>query len=317
MNEQNIADFIVKTVSMQPSILGSQLGAVVKRAFPWFHGLKAYIDRYCANQVVCVGKRGPDYIYAHVSTVGTGGQGDSAENGSIEVHQVPKTAPDILQTQKHIVAYGPTARPSTFWTAFTNPNLRDRLALDPCSREFHIVREGSTVQPPLVEVSKVTTDEHRTIAFRFLSKLDEDDRSYFQQIANQPNSCPALSWRITSFADGKYKDAWLNFRTQSLRGLLDERLAKLGIDNPPDREPLLAKLMESKHYRARQAGPFAALERSFENRARTNPGHSITSEQDLRRFAIAAISEMGADQLAQVWLPLSAIVNGLKRNDPQ
>ena len=282
MNEPAITSFIVKSVTERPYILGSQLGAAVKREFPWFQGLKAYITNYCADQVICAGQRGPDSVYAHVSQLRTPAPPDASPPAHAALPYanpaqdptpyapVPTPALPTLQTVAEARQTHPAntrRRATSAWAAFTNPTLADRLALHTTSLSFHIIGRGARILPPLVELPKVTSDEHGQIARAFLEQIAPADRPPFQQIADAPNSWSQWSWHIREFAAGKYSNSWLDFRTQSLRSLLETRLAAVGI-TPPTTSTLLAQLMESRHRRPSDA---------FQPQPRPGPGSRTPS----------------------------------------
>lgn len=109
--------------------------------------------------------------------------------------------------------------------------------------------------------------------------------------------------------------AWLDFRTDALRKMLEDRLAKLGLDETAA-APLINNLLESKQRRPREAETSENFPRPS---APLSPGaaprQTLLTESDLRRLATIAISEMSTDELRRLWLPLGAIVNGFGRND--
>ena len=321
MNEPNIRSFIIETVLTHPFILGSQLGAKVKEKFPLSEKLKSYIDRFCAGEIVCVSRHGPDFVYAHVSHLERKPQASQPENPAVVAVAAPPppgtfsrpSYPSNASVGEKIGFIQLTPRPVltrsvSVWSAFTNPSLDDRLALNTTTKEFQIVSRDRTIQPPAIEITKVTPGEHHNIASAFLPQIEFQDRQNFQQVTGVAIAWSSWSWQIKQFAGGKYFGLWLDFRTASLRKLLAERLTKLGFDETVS-EPLLNKLLESKQQRlprndtiADFGGPPAAR----------NP-NSLT-ESELRRIATIAISEMSADELRRLCFPLGAIVNALPKN---
>jgi len=203
----------------------------------------------------------------------------------------------------------------TFWAAFTNPNRDNRLALDKATMQLVIVPRGKRIQPPFEDLPKVTLEEHRKIAHEFLAQVDLPDRQYFQQIADAPNSWPQWFWHIRNDGGGKYFNAWLNFRTEALRKTFEERLAKLGLDQTAA-APLIDKLLESKQRKPRQSDPSVGFTRSSApyNR-KTTSKQTPTSENEIRRLAIIALSEMTVDELRRLWLPLGAIMTGFRSDE--
>lgn len=209
----------------------------------------------------------------------------------------------------------PKRKPITFWAAFTNPNLDSRLALDKASTQLVVLPRGSRLQATFAEVPKVTIDEHGKIVQDFLAHIDPADRQYFQQIASAPNSWPQWSFQIKEYAGGKYLATWLNFRTEALRKMLEDRLAKLGLDQNAG-DPVIKSLLESKQRRPRQPEPNAKV---------SGPSPLYTSEpiiaqthineDELRRLATIAISQMSTEELRRLWLPLGAFVTGFRRNE--
>ena len=331
MNEQTeITRLIIATVLQHLGILGSQLGARVKQAFPSFKGLKYHIDHYCAGEVICVRKHGPDYVYAHVSQVERKMEPVLAATPILSL----RTEPIIPQPQPFFVnksanlfpapvpghtAYTPqsaTIRPIprpvrnvTPWSAFTNPGIEDRLALDLSTQEIQTIPLGHPIQPPVAEIPKVSSDEHHKIACEFLPMIDTPDRPQFQQAPGVAIMWSSWSWQIKQFAGGKYFSLWLDFRTQSLRQLLADRIAKLGVDTTAA-ESILNKVIESK----RRASPPRPEVISDFGGPQASSGQVSMSELELRRIAAAAISEMNVEELRRLCFPLGVILNALTRN---
>lgn len=331
MNNLNITNYIIETVLKHPFILGSQLGSKVKQTFPSFEGLKSYIDRHCAGEIICVSKHGPDFIYAHVSQIERKSEPDNSTRNVFTPQ--PAFAPSPIKTdlissknftsqlsdfspnnipmgQKidFVRAPIPLARNVTVWSAFTNPGVEDRLGVDTSTMTLQIVSPDRSIQSPILEIPKVTTEEHHNIASTFLPQMEFQDRQNFQQSPGVAIAWSSWSWHIKQFAGGKYFGLWLDFRTKSLYKLLEERLVKLGFDRTAS-EPLLNKLLESKQQRTPRPETIADFGGNPLSRNQTS-----MTENELRRLATIAISEMSADELRRLCFPLGAIVNALPRN---
>ena len=51
-----------------------------------------------------------------------------------------------------------------------------------------------------------------------------------------------------------------------------------------------------------------------QQKARSKRGEP--TENELRQFAIAAVSQMGADELRRIWFPLGVIMDALTSDEP-
>jgi hypothetical protein len=317
MNEPNITEFIVETVLNHPFILGSQLGTKVKQRFPSFEKLKTYIDRYCVGQIICVRRHGPDFVYAHISQIERKAQPDNPVGEAVTLSQ-PESFSRVSYPSNTVVGEKvgftqlPTrpARSVSVWSAFTNPGIDDRLAINTTTMEFQVVPRDRMIQPPIVEIHKVSPGEHHKIANDFLPQIEFQDRQVFQQAPGVAIVWSSWSWHIKQFADGKYFGLWLDFRTANLRKLLAERLAKMGFAETIS-EPLLNKLLESKQQRTSRTETIA----DFGGPPAARNQNSLT-ESELRRIATIAISEMSGDELRRLCFPLGAIVNALPSKNP-
>jgi hypothetical protein len=211
MNEPNITDFIVETVLNHPFILGSQLGTKVKQRFPSFEKLKTYIDRYCVGQIICVRKHGPDFVYAHVSQIERKAQPDYPPVESKALPSQPGSLTRSIYSSSISIGnkvglnqFSPSpAHNVSVWSAFTNPSIDDRLAINPTIMEFQIISRDRMIQPPAIEIPKVTPEEHHNIASAFLYQIESQDRQIFQQTPGIAIVWSAWSWHIKQFAGGR------------------------------------------------------------------------------------------------------------------
>jgi len=314
MNEQNITDFIIETVLSQPSILGSQLGTKVKQKFQFVDKLKPYIDRNCGGQVICIGRRGTDLLYSHISRVGPNTQRESPPAEAMVSPAIPASVLDPSRPRPFTVGETvgtvqlPVLTPRTVsvWSAFTNPSIADRLAINATTMEFQVIPPHRWIQPPVVGIPKVKPEEHHKIAGDFLPEIEPEDQQHFQQESGQPIVWATWSLLIKDFAGGKYFSRWLDFRTEALYKLLANRLAELGFDKTVS-EPLLEKLLQSKR-RPPQMAIHATTARQPLSAEQTP-----MSESELRRIATIAISGMSADELRRLSFPLGVIINAMSK----
>jgi hypothetical protein len=335
MNELPIQQLIVETVRRNPGILGSQLGGIVKAKYPDFNGLRSFILSYCRNDVAFAGRRGTDTIYVPTkqepSPSGQAGafslptltanQTPSSEGPSTARSPMPsdgKGVPVRSMSNRPGNLANPLGGAATLWQAFTNPSYDSRLALDKAATRLKVLTPQAEPTNDLILVPKVTASEHRTIALNFLERLDLGDREPFGKILEGQNPWPAWSWQTQHYASGKYYMAWLDFRTQSLQALFEERIKTLEVP-APDVPPLSAQLLESKRPRFRNSADGLRLKTfpptsSRFSRARNDQNQAGDGEL-LRRLALAAISEMSPDDLRRLWVPLGALSNALRGNE--
>lgn len=343
MNDQNIADYISSIVQQHGEILGSQLGSHIKDVFPQFQGLKGFIERCCRDRVVIVRRYGPDFIYAPASygIPSAAGASTSGAPQPTPIAGVPPPPSSAMAPQSTLLhsfsppvplhdkisfarlpqrpirprnrlgyerAIGSNSRSGGFWSAFTNPTLNDLLAIDKASTTLRVLPQHSLLEPPLIEVPKVTVEEHRQTAIDFVAHIDPVDRPHFQSVASAPDPGPMWFWRIKDFAGGKYSSSWLDFRTSAFEKLFKERLIQLGLEQTAI-EGLVVKFLETKHRRFRYDSEIPP------GQPYSSPSASIPiagDEDAIRRIARTAISQMSPDELRHLWLPLGAIVNSLR-----
>lgn len=349
MNEQEITQLIVRTVTSRGSMIGTQLASIVKGTFPEFQGLKAHIDRFCSGQVVPIGRRGTDFVYAAISPVPQPPQIALSTSASPPTPQLPQIAPTTPAAQEPPPAPPwthsgvtspagpppadplpqpsgpPRARPDsalippgerTFWQTFAYTFTGDRLAVDPVGVELRIVPEASPIQPPFVEVSKASSGEYKRILNEFLARVEPSDLPTFQQAAATANPWPGWAKLTRTFAAGKYLAAWLDHRNASLFKLFRERLQALGMDDAAMTR-LANQLLESKRRKARNFQTPRGEAKAPSAQWRTlDRVRGPADGGELQRLATLAISEMSPDDLRRLWLPLGALLNALRSDEP-
>lgn len=121
---------------------------------------------------------------------------------------------------------GPVRRRSP-WSAWANPESRTSVFVG-CDGEIRIgeQRDGDK------ELPGTTTAQHRKIAREFLEgeALASDNRQALVQALGLDDGSWWPAWVRTLRAEHGLHNAWLGFRTQRLRALLDEQLSEVGLE---------------------------------------------------------------------------------------
>jgi hypothetical protein len=317
MIDQNIAQFVIETVRQNPGIMGCRLGKIVKERFPGFSGLRGFIARSCASEVVIVASKGEDYSYdlgARVKGISPSftPTRDTAVAPSRSFPPLFSTVNPTSSSASSLVKSS-DFKP-TFWQSFTNPNSDVQLVINKTTCEM-IVGPFPKIEPPLEEIKKATRDEHGKIMKGFLDLLDPVDRQYVQQTVGPDPSWTRWSNFMWNFGAGKYSSLWLNYRTSMLRKIFEDRLVAMGLDSAVI-PVLVAKLMDSKNQSRTSGQPDKANPATNIKAPADLPKQSLT-EDYMRKLAGIVVSHMDIDELRSLRLPLGAVVDALEKNAPR
>jgi hypothetical protein len=172
---------------------------------------------------------------------------------------------------------------------------RGKLFVNIRSAEISVAREGP---PPegCVEVPKVTATEHLRIAQDYLPQLDALDQPRFRAILTLGDFWHRWSREIKVWGYGKYAKPWVDFRFSRLCGLFQERVRSLGAAD----WVVAASLENLKRLKTKAFGITVTSDR-------------VSTASSMRRAVLHSISTMSDEDLRQVWLPVGAMCDALRK----
>lgn len=279
-----VAAAIIERARLEPEVKGANLGMAVKRAVPSanmkeYGGLRRFIEQFCPDKLHRVRKHGLDDVYA--STAGT-------------------PPPQETQASSALAAWQALTNPTSTFSAFVNTD----------EGTLKVLPDRETPPSGLVQVPKITAEEHRGIAQAFLSKLDPADRAAFEEVLKTDNYWQRWVRHTNTFDRGKYRGEWIAFRRDQIIALLKTKLVALGLSGP---------LAESALQAARDSkgpNPLAARSPAFTRHAGRLRGLPLANrrlrEDDLKRLAHQAIDRMGEDEVRKLRIPLGAVIDALR-----
>jgi hypothetical protein len=283
-NLEEIIAAVVGRASLDPQVMGANLGMAVKRAVPSanlkeYGGLRRFIQQHCTDKVRWVGKHGLDDVYAAIT-------------GAL--------SPEEAQ---------PTPAPNA-WRALTNPTSSFSAFANPKDGALKVLPNQEEPPLGLVLIPKITPQEHRAIAQAFLSKLAPADRGTFEEALSSENYWHRWVRQTNTLEGGKYRSGWIIFRRDQILELLKAKMLAAGIDAPVA-ELVLQKAQDSKETNPLATG--APLFTRHDGRTRPSlPASRRFRQDDLRRLAHQAIDLMGEDEIRKLRLPLGAVIDALR-----
>ncbi len=284
-NPQEIIAAIVACARVAPEVMGAHLGIAVKRAVPdsdikQYGGLRRFIQAYCGETIHWVRKHGLDDVY--------------------------RINPSALPTghSRTIPAVGA-------WRAFTGPTNPYAVYVNPKDGSLTVLPEQAEAASGFVLLPKMSAEEHRGIAQRFLTRINPDHRGKFEEVLKQVQFWPGWAMQTRTFADGMYKNDWLTFRTEQILGLLQTKLTELGLAGPT-RESVLQRIRESKEIfvtpgHAPPSGFHAGHARGF-----AAPDRRGYRETEIKRLAHQAIDLLGENEIRKLRFPLGVVINAIR-----
>jgi hypothetical protein len=290
--EQDIAQFIVSTVTSSPNIPGALLGSKIKRQFPGvFYGkLTEFINRNCANAVVSIGQVNLDNIWALRSSANPPPR-QTLQN-------IP--APPKSETLNEIDGESLTA-----WKVFARFDTQAKLAVNPASAQIKVVQLYDEVVAPFIEITSITQTEYQNIAIDFVKQLPEPDRQYFRKLAEGDSFQSRWYDVITTWQHGLYAKTWGTFRFEAICAFFIRRLVAKGVE-----ENLVDACVESlKRIKAKRAKEKEVPLGKSPN-IRTLQPYSNVSIQEL---VIGIIKSLSEDELRRIWLPVGAVLDATRK----
>ena len=266
---------------------GAQLHRIIKDAAPELDirsvvgipagpgALTKFIDEYFGDLLERIGHKGGDVVY-----------------GIGEGVQPP----------------GENADPS-IWKAFVSPNAVNVLCLDMEREELRVLEAGEiTEQNTDGVLSKVTSDEHRTVLDGFLTEISTEQREAIEAALAEDSSYNSLLEAMRSV--GKSRQ-WGEHRRDAFVGFLKERLKQKDVS-----EESIGKLVsqflgsQSALHKAKDEAP--QLQASSGQRFSRVSGRKAPQDLDSTRALVrSAIDNMSQTELRDLRIPLGAILDAL------
>jgi len=182
------------------------------------------------------------------------------------------------------------------WKAFTHPVAKGRLAVNLGSGDVSLVPEDSPLPEGCVEVAKVTRAEHRGIAAEYIPQLEISDQLKFRTILALDDFWHKWSREMKLCKYGKYAKTWAEFRFSRLCGLFQERVKSLGAS-----DGVVGTSLENlKRLKKKESGI-------------STPSDKPATASSMRRVVLHSIGSLSDEDLRQVWLPVGAIFDALRR----
>ena len=270
--------------SAGPLVSGSAIGLHAKKLFrdfdfKQFGGLKSFIAANCP-EVVWI-KHDSDDLYAHVT------RRDDAEHAKTSEKSIRPT---------------PTA-----WSAFSNPNDQTTLYLTKDTGELTVVKDGDEKPVGGVPITKVSTDEYKSIASSFLTRIPEQSRPSFEWALTQEAFWPAWTRAMAALNNPAVFHEWLVWRYQNIIDHLTKRLTEAGLDSE-----VVGQILTNFRGSKPRTPPSPPTRPS--STAKPVAPDGLSRSYDIRALAQASVAQMTEEQLRLVWLPLGAFVDALQRS---
>lgn len=213
-----------------------------------------------------------------------------------------------------------TATPASFdgalWRAFCAIKPAQRIIFDTNSGSIHLVdierdQTDSEKGGQDTVIPQVSAEEHKQICLDFVATLEKEGHAASILAASAAAFHPGIysSWVATLKSEpGLYKK-WGVFRGAELRALFSGRLENLTPD--ADTRKRLVDLLDADYTAGRQSAAAAPPKR-------LPPAPSLSSsqlpEQQTRALLSRAISELDANMIAKIMIPMDVVVALLNRN---
>jgi hypothetical protein len=280
---QQIKSLILDLITRAPSgvVAGSTLGNAIQAKFPesgWKHEygtLARFIRANCGDRLIVNGKRGADLLWSY-QTAPSAGANDSRVGG--------------------------------IWKAFTRPDSGTVIIFDKSAKELRVIASSEGIPDDAVLIPGIAEPENRAIASRFLALIPEADRSLFAEALKRENFWPEWSKVTRYFDGGKHFKKWMEFRSANIHTLFSDRVKALGCDEATvaSLNAVLKSSEDEKRYSKQGEAKTPVPPR------RHTVEHG-TEQNDLRQLASSAILSLSETELRNLWLPLGAVMDGIRR----
>lgn len=286
--EEDIAELLIQAVKTHSPTTGGHLGPLVKEHYPAadlksrYGGLHRFIKTYCGTEIVFLGKRGVDNVYAYKDSRGTV---SSHGSGTADA-----------------------------WRAFSNPKIHLTTLVDTRSGDIDVASPSQAeLKDGWLPIEKISAEEYRLMAQDFLATLEPSEaKNQLQHALTIPNFWPTWSLLINRLrAQGIYNE-WLNFRTRQIRNLFRVRLSQLNLSEEVC-DQALRSLRASREQIAGQRSAEQVVGHKFAQAADRNE-HGQSTRPEFRNVILQAVSRLTDEDLRRIWLPAGVLIDALKGN---
>jgi hypothetical protein len=237
MSESEIAAKIVEVLSSKPErrMRGTELAAVLKDTCGYssaVHGkLREFVDTH-APAVERVSRAGMDWVYGLKSCPAEGeAPTDNLRNEAVAASgssETPATTQKRPEIKRHVPATFWKVDPKV-WKTFVSPSAVFTLFGSRDTGELLVLPNGSLAPAgPWDQISSCTADDHVRAASDWLKTVSDSAVRQQLETALQNGTGPQSEFFATVERCG-LAQRWNSFRTKRLLGMLERRLAELGI----------------------------------------------------------------------------------------
>lgn len=205
---------------------------------------------------------------------------------------------------------------SDIWRTFVSPRASLSVVYDCEKKKLRLVEPDAVQGEDLIEIPKVSLQEHDTIRKEFVDSLDPGLAEELREVTDSDTEFQTWIGVLRADFPSVYR-AWGNFRKQRLLSLFLDRANAHEIDEG-DREGLVSQI-RSAHFAAYdgskelniQTGP--KLTTKWTPQARFNK--SSNELEDARALVHRAVDLMAHDELRSIKLPLGVVLDAIQKRD--
>jgi len=281
-----IKSIISEQAKHSSQITGSVIGLKIRREFPeldmkrTYGGLRKFIEEYCANEVSWVRKNGGDDIYKHISRLS-------------EATNIEPTSNSSTTEQSN---------PPDYWKAFSNPNTKEVVVLDINGGQLSLGTADSTLREFQISINKISRDEYKEMAWRFLPQVAEPLKNDFRQVLSLDDFWPHWSALMWKYKHQGIFDEWVKWRNREILSIFETRLRLAEISSD-----IVAKAIAHLRQRSKKVSPLTST--------RTTSATRHLPVSQLRKLIHEAVEKMGDEELRRIWLPLGTLADALKNSE--
>jgi hypothetical protein len=272
---EEIRDFLIAQLkdSIEPEVTGPTLGGSVKLRYPsldlrsGYGGLLRFVKDYCGDVIV------------YTTAEGTGG--------------------DVLYRHKD---RAPTRdRAAMAWTAFTNPNVKQELALG-MNGELLLHSASSPAEGTVL--GKITTEQYRDMCRSFLESVSPEQKDHLEPTLTRDNFWPIWSQALRDTSDPGLLSRWSAWRLSEIERIFMNIASEREIDTQ------VAGTAWVSLFNSRTVKKTGTSIRAVGLPYRTSANSSTSDYIELLH---AVVDVLSTDDLRKLWVPLGAVIDALRK----
>jgi hypothetical protein len=211
---------------------------------------------------------------------------------------------------------------STPWDAFNNPSIAAQLAVHASTGELHVVESETPLPDGCVAVGKLTREDYRDMASRFLEFLPQDARPQFEEALTHDNFWPRWTSVLRHHSSEPVYRDWGSWRLTEITRLFTQRLvdAELSPDVITAATTNLTQSRDKTLLARRQSAPSSQAEgRKPDNRMPSRLGEqkdrwTRTDGPSLHDLVHTVIDRMTEDEVRRLWLPVGVVIDAVNQS---